>query len=1327
MTRHRREGNPAVPFSLGEKVARQDRMRAIAQSSGFLSNVQRLSLILGRPRTTEGRPSLPNGRGRQPGFALPRLLKWLGIGLLILLLMLAIAVFWLLRTESGARFALARAVGATDGKLAVERSSGPLSGPLTLEGVRYNDPAIGVDAKLGRVLLDLKPLELLSSRVHITNLELGQIDVALTTTPPKPEPPPSNEPFSLAAPVDIVLDRLTLKQAAISQDGKPVFALDTLDLGAEWTRQGAAIRQLALRAPDGSVDLSGTISALAGYPGQGETTFRWKAADQSIAGTLKANGDGKQAKLDLILSEPTPATIAAVLTQSNDFPWTAKIEVPSFDPKTLQKDMTLDALALSLEGSGNKQRGDVKAILDVNSHRVLLEPLRYALDGQKLKIEALTLKSPEATGALNANGEVQLDAKPVAADLALDWDGVEIPADLAGQALATHGKLGFAGSAEKFRSEGTLSIGPPGKLSDLALNIDGTPETITLKQLALVQSAQSGPKGGLDAQGTVTLKPAIGWKLTAKARQLDPGAFAADWPGALNFDLASDGTMTEKGPDATIKLADLGGSLRKRPLSGAADLRIKPEFVVDGTLGIVSGRSRVDVTGRGGANQTDATIKLAVASLGDWLPDAGGSVNGDFRVLGKWPQLAIKGSANGNGIASGTTQIGTLQLGTDIASIQPPQGTLNLKAAKIAAGSISVDTLSIDAGGNQKAHELKLTATGTPLSTALALSGGATDDGRWNGTLKTLDLAIKDVPKLALEQPSQLAWDGKQFSATDICLAGGGPKLCVAGNGGADGALAARYRIEQLPLALISKLAAPDAPFKAEGIIGGNGDIRRDASGALNGTASISSDQGSVAYPDNATQPLLSYTGFAINAQLSPQSTHATVRAALDHDGRIDGEVTLSGAPGSAQGLAGRVELALNSLAFVELLTPEIANVKGRVAANYTIGGTTAAPQLAGSLALKEFASEIPVAGLKLHDGDITVKAADAERFELAGTLKSGDGTLTLSGSGGTGATAPLHATIQGKDFLAADIPAAKVYISPDLTIDRDADRLSVGGSIEIPRTDVNLAKLPGGGVAKGSPDVVVTDAEQPAPGKPLPVVVAVTVKLGDQVKLAGFGLDGSIGGQLKVDQRPGKVATGTGTLNVGGTYKAYGQDLNIESGRLLFAGTALDNPGLDIRAVRTITGSSGLGDDNIKAGLMVRGTALVPVLTVFSQPAMEQSDALSYIMTGKPLSGLKSGEGDMVGTAARALGSAGGDLLAKGIGARLGVDAGVSDSSALGGSAFTVGKYLSPKLYLSYGVGLFTPGTVITLRYLISKRFNFEAQNATTGNRAGVNYRYER
>lgn len=1272
-----------------------------------------------RPRTPAGVGKTPPGRVR--GFAWRRLLVRVGVLLAVLLVLVGVLSFWLLRTESGLQFVLARAIGATDGKLTIAHSSGSLAGPATIEDLRYRDPAAGLDVHARRSTIAFAPLELLASRLHLTRLELGDLDIKLTSVPQSPQPEQPVSEFSLAAPLDIVLDRLVLAHAKITDDGAPLLAIDTLDVVGRWTRDGVKLDSIALRSPDGQLDLHGTVSALPGYPGDGALDFRWKVADVSYAGTMKASGDGRVAHLVIALAEPTAATIDAQLTQTREWPWTAKIAVPRFDPKRVQKDSTLAALELSLQGSGDKRGGTVTGEVAANDHRVRIEPLRYALDDSHFRIEALTVRSPEAAGTFEASGDVQLDAKPVAATLALRWNDVVLPADLAGQALATHGRIDANGSAERFHAAGNLSIGPAGQLADLALDLDGTPEAITLKQLALQQ-----PKGGLDAHGTVTLKPTIGWQIDAKAKKFDPGAFAAAWPGALDFDLATRGTLTDRGPDATIRLDRLGGTLRKRALSGHADLVIKPGYVVDGTLELASGKSRVAVVGRGG-DQTDATIKLAIASLGDWMPDAGGRLDGDFHVQGPWPKLAVDGRARGAKIVSGGSTVEALDVAADIASLDPPQGTLSIKANRVVSGALAFDAIDVDGSGNREAHQLTVDARGAPLGLKLAVSGSAKDDGRWNGALKTLDLDIKDAPPLALEHSAALAWDGKQFDAQEICLAGDGPRLCVAGNGGADGALSVRYRIEQLPLALLVKLGAPDAPLRAEGVLAGHGEVRRGANGALDGNATISSDKGSVAYPDNANQPLLAYSGLALDATLSPQSVRATLHAALDHDGKLDGDVTLSGAPGAAQALSGHIALVLNSLAFVELLTPEVANATGRLAANYTIAGTMSAPRLDGALTLKEFAAELPSAGLKLHDGDISARATDADHFVLEGTLKSGDGTLRLSGSGGIGANAPLKASIKGDNFLAADIPAAKVVISPDLTIERSAENITVGGSITIPKTDVDLAKLPGGGVAQTSPDVVVVDAEQPAPGKPLPVVVGVVVVLGDDVKLAGLGLDGRIHGQLRIDQRPGKLATGTGTMNVDGTYKAYGQNLKIGSGRLLFAGTALDNPGLDIRAARTILGASGgQSDDSITAGLQVRGTAQVPVLTVYSQPVMEQSEALSYLITGKPLSGLKSGEGDMLGTAARALGSATGDLLAKGIGARMGVDAGVSDNAAVGGAAFTVGKYLAPKLYLSYGVGLFTPGEVVSLKYLFSKRWNFEAQNATSGSRAGINYRWE-
>jgi translocation and assembly module TamB len=99
-----------------------------------------------------------------------------------------------------------------------------------------------------------------------------------------------------------------------------------------------------------------------------------------------------------------------------------------------------------------------------------------------------------------------------------------------------------------------------------------------------------------------------------------------------------------------------------------------------------------------------------------------------------------------------------------------------------------------------------------------------------------------------------------------------------------------------------------------------------------------------------------------------------------------------------------------------------------------------------------------------------------------------------------------------------------------------------------------------------------------------------------------------------------------------------------------------------------------------------------------------------------------------MVQAAARSLGGAAGNLIAKGLGKRLGInEIGIEDSPEIGGSAFTIGQYLSPRLYLSYGVGLFEPGQVVTLRYRINDKVSLEAVQGSLSQRAGVTYRIEK
>jgi translocation and assembly module TamB len=108
-------------------------------------------------------------------------------------------------------------------------------------------------------------------------------------------------------------------------------------------------------------------------------------------------------------------------------------------------------------------------------------------------------------------------------------------------------------------------------------------------------------------------------------------------------------------------------------------------------------------------------------------------------------------------------------------------------------------------------------------------------------------------------------------------------------------------------------------------------------------------------------------------------------------------------------------------------------------------------------------------------------------------------------------------------------------------------------------------------------------------------------------------------------------------------------------------------------------------------------------------------------------LSTASSEETQQVSAASSAL-SAGAGLLASQLGAKIGLDdAGVLESRTMGGSVFGVGKYLSPKLYVSYGVSMIGSGSVVTLKYLLRKGFNAEVESSTIETRGSINWRKEK
>jgi translocation and assembly module TamB len=1266
-----------------------------------------------------------------------RTLKWIGIALAVLIVIAAAGALWLLETQSGAGFALERAKSALAGKLSVGAARGTLVSPLELNDVRWRDPAAGIDVHVDHLRIAYAIGGLLQRRLRVTSLEVDGVEVALRTVAAAPAAPQPPLRQLLTPPLDITVDRAHVAGVTVAQDGKPAFAANTIDLAAAWTASALRVRQLAVRAPEGHIDLSGALESYANWQGHAQADLDWKVDTRRIAARIDLSDDGRRASFSATLAQPMAATASGTLVPDASLPWTLAVNVPAFDPAPLTGSDSVQQLALALEGSGDRNGGTLAGRIEANAHRVLIDPLKFAIAGEELTIQNLHLRTPEAPGTLTAKGTVQLDAQPLAGALSANWEGVELPADLVGQVLATQGTLNATGSAQRFDAQADLSIGPPGKPAHFTLDLAGTPQAIDLHKLQLEQ-----PHGGLAANGSVTLQPQVAWKIDAHADQLDTGALVAAWPGSLSFALATSGQMQADGAHGTLALEHLSGTLRQRPLRGGGTIAFAPPLTLDGAFDLASGASQVQLRGKGG-KQTDATVQLEIASLGDWLPHSSGSLHGTIAARGTWPRLAVDADLQGAKLAYGDTTATALALQAHAHDVpDAPGGTLDLKAESVSAGGRVFDTLTLNAHGDEGAHELQFAAHAPSLDASLTLNGALTRAAKagpaaWRGALSQLTLKLPDVAPWTQADPAALSYADAAFTLGELCLQSGQPRLCLSADSRADGAAQAKYTLQQLPLAMIVALVAPDAPLRVTGQIDGSGTITRTAAGALDGHAALTSAAGSVFYPDEASKPLLAYHAFNVDAALAPQQGNVTIAADFDSGGQLRGHVTLGGGAAGAMPLGGEIDVRVDDLHVIDLLTTKTASTSGKLDAHLALAGTTADPRVSGRIALNGFATEIPDAGLKLDKGEIALQSNDGRTFEVSGTIASGGGTLTASGTAGLG-EAPLALKIEGENFLAADIPGAQVRITPNLSVRRDDKRYVVRGEVTIPHANVDLSKLPGGsGVATVSPDVVITDAQtapQTDASASLPLSAVVTIKLGAgetkkldlrqgrDVHLVGFGLDGYLSGQLTVQDRPGKPSVGRGQIEVNGTYKAYGQDLTIQQGRLLFATTPLDNPGLDIRATRAFA------DEDVTVGLQVRGTAQAPELSVFSTPAMEQSDALSYLVAGKPLSQLRGGEGNAVSSAARALGTAGGDLLAKSIGSRLGIDEiGVAENSSVGGAALTVGKYLSPRLYLSYGVGLFTPGEVITLRYRLTQHFDAEVQNGTLSNRAGINYKIEK
>jgi translocation and assembly module TamB len=424
--------------------------------------------------------------------------------------------------------------------------------------------------------------------------------------------------------------------------------------------------------------------------------------------------------------------------------------------------------------------------------------------------------------------------------------------------------------------------------------------------------------------------------------------------------------------------------------------------------------------------------------------------------------------------------------------------------------------------------------------------------------------------------------------------------------------------------------------------------------------------------------------------------------------GKVEGELALPAFDPLAlqpakQRLQGRLDLELSDLSRLSLISPAIQNPSGVIAGDFTLAGTLQSPQLLGNIDLSEGAIDIPELGLELREIVLRLHTPANDRLELQGGLRSGNGQLQLKGELTLDGQAGFPASLQlkGTEVTVANLPEAKVEVTPNLTLERDGQATLLKGRIEVPYARLRPREMPSSAVSVPSDLVVVGGDEEEQEAFDPHISAKLRVVLGDRVSFDGFGLRAKLIGSLMVIDEPQRPVIGRGRIGVSeGTFRAYGQDLSIERGFALFVDSPVDNPGLDVKAIREI--------DEVTAGVQVSGTLKSPEIELFSSPSMSESNALSYLLTGRAAG---EGGGGNVGIAA-ALKVTGAGSVAEELGRQFGLEELRLDTgSTLEEASVVAGTYLSPRLYVQYINELATRETKLRMRYDINKRLQLEAE----------------
>lgn len=1235
---------------------------------------------------------------------------------LVLLVLIAIvtgatwgATHWLLHTRQGFEWALGRLGALKKLRIRVEGAEGLIGEQWRIE--RMTIEAERADIVIRGARARMRPLQWLPLTAVTESLEIDDITVRV-----KPRrTPPSGEPLRfLPRFLRVVVPGLRIGAAHVTLQNGVV-------LEARPLRADVHLASGSLIVGDADVDLRearvrGRFLLLATEPLSMEFALDWRThSTLPVAGRTAGLGTLRELRTRSNIVAPLRAGIhMTLLDLDRDFHWTATGLIAELDTRRFSPSSVVGSWHGRLRGTGRQTgatlRGELAStVIDGRTLRydVIGGYANHGLDFSRL---ALDLPGP----ATHVEGSGRLDWTP---QLAYRFDGRIAGArwPLAGAAAVVVPAASFqvqGWTAFDYTVGGTVEIpGLPAIKGGGSGRYDGSRLEVSAGRAQLMD-------GVATFSGDMGFGPTDPWRLDLDAREVNPAALLPSLPGRVNFDLAASGASPGIAGDFDAAITGLHGVLAGYPLDGHVSL-----FRSQGQLGCRSCRVTVAGAVLEADGRADAagglTARAVVSDLSRLAGGIAGKAHATLRAApaqapdAGWRNLRIEGDFAVEDFAAHGLRAARLSGNANLDLSDRSSSWLRFRGVGLGLGERQVSSLRLSLDGVSGDHAVELRVGVGDDAVMLAGSGALLSD-RYELGIRALTTDGPRLPAYRLEEPARLTASRQETSLGRICFRGAGAaRVCGEGRFGAPMDWSASFDAVGLPLRVLAG-TLPGKPgysgtFEVHGSAVANG-------GPWSGELLARVQDGELNYRRaSGRTEVLKLGDIEAHATARPEHFDATLRTrATDRTELAASARVERTADDAASGhLSGGLHLVTDDLGLVPLFVPDVDRAAGRLEAALHLGGTLGAPEVGGGITLADGSVDFYRTNLRLREVAARL-AISANSLDIDARAKAGKGQAAVTGrlawkEGALGGS--VHLT--GDSLPIVDLPEARIFASPDLTLGIDGRHIDVSGAVQVPFARIEPVEIKG--AVLPSADERIAGLADEGTGTPYDLSASVRMTLGDDVKLDALGLSGRLTGSVATRIGAGDVGTGSGELVIhDGKYKAYTRELTVERGRLVYAGGALTDPGVDMRASRKVPGYT--------VGVNVRGRLRAPELSFWSEPMLPQSQIASLLIVGRTLDSLQDPDRQALGTSRTQLLAQGGAVLAGQLGRYVGIDDVSVEQDSAAAASLVIGKFLSPRLYISYGISLTESINTLKLRYTIGDRWVIKTE---AGREAALDIEY--